>query len=1030
MSRLLSKWILLGTLLLPLTLQGQLSPYETYQELYDQALELFEKKHYGAAQKKVDEFLGEEKNLRGPLNNDLHTNARFMQAVGAYHLQRNDTEALLNDFLQDYSTNTKATQIEFYLGKLYFDKQNFRGAIRPFLAAYQSGNLPASMMDELIFRLAYSYFMDGQNELATRYFTTVAGRKNDYQEDARYYQSVILYQEEDYEGAYIAFKELERSPKYGKEIRVYLANTLLKLKRYDELYVLAEELISGPKLSGKERQVYYVVANASFERQDFPRTSEYFTQYTKARGKMSKTDQFRYGYAYYKQQKYADAIPIFQRALGGADSLEQVASYYLGFCYLEEKDEQNARFAFKKASEQQDNPQIAEDALYQYARLSFATENYSDAITSMRQLTKNYPDAPYIEEIQAMIGEAFLYTRNYPESIKYFESIPRRSNRVRQAYQQVCYYFGLEAFERAAFNIAETNFRKAIDNSYDDDMALSARFWLGESKFRDGKFDEAIKQYDTFLADRGASKNEFYARSFYGLGWSNFKLKNYAEALKGFEDFIAKGGRNNDKNLVVDAYLRAGDSEFLRRRYDAANRYYQRVIDFRYTFRDYALYQIGESNYRQAKYTASTQSFAKLIENFKRSELRDNALDRISEIYLTWLNNEAQASKYAKILVQDYPRSPLAAGAYNRLAIAAFNAGDANGAIGYFKKVLQDYSSDKTNAQVALENLSALLDPADFDKVFRDYRNANPDLDNNVASIAFNTGKDRFFSGNYPSAIEQFSTYIKDFKGGQDYLESLLFRARSYRELGQYSNALKDFQSIYSTPATNAFTSQALLEAGDIRYEQREFLSSLKLFEQLYDVSGKTQNRVQALFGQAKNRKAMEDYQEAINDLNKIVSNNEVAVYSRTQARVEIGNCQYLAGALDQAMATFGEIEKDFKNEFGAESQYMIVRIFYDKGINLKVAGDDVSAKAQFEQSKSAGLYQRNTYPTFNLWNARTFLYVAEANYELGESFQAIGVLESLINEAPFDDIKQQAQKRLDEIRAEEAANDPSNGGE
>ncbi|MEL7339746.1 MAG: tetratricopeptide repeat protein, partial [Bacteroidota bacterium] len=332
MSRLLSPWILLGCLLVPVMLQGQLSPYETYLELYDQALELFEKKHFGASQKKVEELLRFEKDLRAGAKNDLHTNALFMQAVGAYQLQRSDAEALLNDFLRDHSANTKATQIEFYLGKLYFDKQNFRGAIRPFLAAYQSGNLPASMMDELIFRLAYSYFMDGQNELATRYFTTVAGRSNPFQEDARYYQSVILYQDLDYEGAYIAFKELEKSPKYGKEIRVYLANTLLKLKRYDELYVLAEELIGSNRAKGKDSQVYYVVANASFERQDFPRTVDYFSQYVSNRGKMSKTDQFRFGYAYYKQRKYAEAIPVFQRALGGADSLEQVASYYLGFC--------------------------------------------------------------------------------------------------------------------------------------------------------------------------------------------------------------------------------------------------------------------------------------------------------------------------------------------------------------------------------------------------------------------------------------------------------------------------------------------------------------------------------------------------------------------------------------------------------------------------------------------------------------------------------------------------------------------------
>jgi tetratricopeptide (TPR) repeat protein len=464
----------------------------------------------------------------------------------------------------------------------------------------------------------------------------------------------------------------------------------------------------------------------------------------------------------------------------------------------------------------------------------------------------------------------------------------------------------------------------------------------------------------------------------------------------------------------------------MRRSYTDAIRYYQRVDDFRYTYRDYAQYQIAESQYRLRQYQTSVRSFDKLISGFRTSELRDNALDRISEIYLTWLNNEAQASKYAKMLVQDYPRSPLAGAAYNRLAIAAFNAGDANGAINYFKKVLQDYSSDKTNAQIALENLSALLSPAEFDKVFRDYRNSNPDLDNNLASIAFNTGKDRFFSENYQSAVEQFSTYIKDFKNGPDYFEALLFRARAYMELGQTANALRDYQSIYSTTSTNAFTSQALSEAAEIRYEQGEYMSSLQLYRTLRDLSGNLQNKVQALFGMARNQTAMQEYQQAITTLNQIASNNEVSTYSKTQARVAIGNNQYQAGALAQAMSTFAEVEKDFKNEFGAESQYMIVRILYDQAMDAKSQGTE-TANGKFERVKDASLYQKNTYPTYNLWNARTFLILAEANYELGETFQAMGVLESLIKEAPFPDIVRRAEKRLAEMQAEEALNDPTN---
>ena len=41
-----------------------------------------------------------------------------------------------------------------------------------------------------------------------------------------------------------------------------------------------------------------------------------------------------------------------------------------------------------------------------------------------------------------------------------------------------------------------------------------------------------------------------------------------------------------------------------------------------------------------------------MINRYKRSELRDDALDRISEIYATWIKDYAQADRYAQILVK------------------------------------------------------------------------------------------------------------------------------------------------------------------------------------------------------------------------------------------------------------------------------------------------------------------------------------------------------------------------------------------
>ena len=122
---------------------------------------------------------------------------------------------------------------------------------------------------------------------------------------------------------------------------------------------------------------------------------------------------------------------------------------------------------------------------------------------------------------------------------------------------------------------------------------------------------------------------------------------------------------------------------------------------------------------------------------------------------------------------------------------------------------------------------------------------------------------------------------------------------------------------------------------------------------------------------------------------------------------------------------------EDFKNEFGAESQHMVTQILLDQGLKFKNAGQAAEANAKFEETKTAGIYLKNAYPTFNYWKAKSFLNVAEANYELGEVFQAKGVLESLVSEDRFPEIQKAAQDRLAEIQAEEDAQNalpPSDG--
>ncbi|MEM7510259.1 MAG: tetratricopeptide repeat protein, partial [Bacteroidota bacterium] len=698
---------------------AQISPYESHLAIYRDAEELYEKKLYAAAQRKLGEFLENEKNLRGEDFNDLHVNARYMQAVSQYHLEQSDAALSLTQFAEEFPENTKAMMAYYYLGNHYFDNGRYAEAIDPFFMCYSSSSIAKDKNAEVIFKLGYCYFHEENNPRADRIqanrFLELAANVNGspYQEDAQYYRAILLYNNQDYARAYEALKALDNSSKYGGEMKVYLAHTLLKLRRYDELYQLANNLSLNPEEARKNAEVFAIVANASYEENDFANAVQYFDRYAATRRPMTRVSNFRYAYSLYQLQKYREAIPVYQKVLRPADSLAQVASYYLGFSYLKNGDPESAKFAFNQAanSNQIDNdPEFAMDALYQYGKVCFETQDYDEAYGAFSKLVDgvSYPRFNKVNEVKQLIGELFVYSKNYEEAIQYFESTSLQNPAAKRAYQSACYYYGLELYKQKNYNLTTTYFSKAQRVNADRDISLSSMYWDAESRFRAENYASARNAYSAYLNANGARNNLFYQYGNYGIAWAYFKEKNYNQAYTYFTRFADGRTAQTPKRPVVDAYLRAGDSKFLLKQYQQADALYRKVAQANLGFQDFAFYQWGESLYRQRSYERSVSTFGQIVEKYKKSELRDNALDRISEIYGNWIKDFNRSAYYANILVNDYPRSPLAADAYNRLAYAAYNTGKQSQAVNYYKKVLSDFPTDKKNSQAALDNLATL----------------------------------------------------------------------------------------------------------------------------------------------------------------------------------------------------------------------------------------------------------------------------------------------------------------------------------
>lgn len=974
---------------------------------YKTALELYDKEKYGAAQEQFGLFIRKCANSSYKREgNDLVAEAQFYQALCAFNLLHSNTKAMFEAFMAAHPTHARIDEALFHIGKMHYMRKEYEEAVPP-LKKLDPSKLSKEQVVEARFYLGVGYYKQEKYREALSKFREIRNSEGKYGEMGAYYFALISYQKGDYKEAFNALDRIKEDNEFAKNVDLLKASCLLKMKRYDELDAMGKQLTSAKKVSN---ETLFILGNAAYDRNKFGDCITWFEKYEGKRGRMNREALYRMGYSYYKTGNYAKAMAKLDNCLKPEDAVAQNAYYYLGHSFLRIEKYANARTAFKKAAELDFDRELSGEALYQYAKASFETRFFEDALSGLQTFLEEYPESEYIPEAKGLIGEILLYTSNYKDAIEYLEKAGLRNPRAQTAYQRACYLYALSLYEKNKYDEAAEYFKTAYNQRRDSKITLSAYFWHAESVFRTNAHGEAVRAYKAYMNQPYASKDENYPQAWYGIGWSELKQKRYDRAGKAFEKYIGLADRRNNRELYVDAMLRAGDCEFALKNFNGALRYYKQVRDFNGMNVDYALFQMGLVYFRLKKYKKAAESHVRLATNHRKSAYRDDALITAAETYLTWLDDWQSCARYCRILHKEHPSSPFVPGALTRLAISEAKSNNRNAAIKYFKLVAYDHCYDAPSLTTALRGLSDLLRPAEYDKVESQSRKNCPDTKQGGDSgereeLAISIADQRYFDENYASAKDRFQAYIYDFPQGRYLFHARYYHGQCLEKEGDDETALTDYEFIYNASRANDYTVKALKAAADIHYKLGQNMAAMELYRAMEEKSDRMEDRLGAQFGKAKIHLANQDYAAAKADLLSVYNDQNTTDYSRTKAEVQIAVCDYFLGDVDEAFKTFSDIEKEHNNVFGAESQYYITRILYDRG--------------DYEQSRIAALYMNDAYGGYNYWKAKAFLVLAENYIALGDTFQAMeGTLESLAKQDAYPDIQEAAIDRLKELEA------------
>jgi TolA-binding protein len=994
-------------LLFALQLHAQQNPSFQVYNTFNTATDLLDKGEYVAAaqqfrlveQSKVKP--GTQPRFESNLSL-VQENAQYYEALCALELENDDAQSMLLRFIKEHPENPLVKLAYYQIGRSYSRKEQFTEAIEWF-NKISADDLNGEENTEYKFRKGYAYFETNDYKKAQELFSEVKGRRSQFTDDATYYFAYIAYMNKDYHLALANFQRLRNSKKYEASYPYYIAAVYFLDNRYDDVLNYAIPIINRTHQQN-EREMLRLIAASYFAKAKYPEAAQYYTRFeNEDLGRTQNTqDSYEMGYTFYKVGNYPKAASELEKLQQQNDIFSENGDYTLGDVFLKMNDKQSARSAYFLASKLGFDKQLQEDALYEYAKLSYELDYNQQALDATRLYLKNYPASQRTDEMKILLGEELLNSHNYAEAVDILEPIPHKSPSAIAAYQKVTYYRGLEFYNERAFENAIGIFLRSLRYPVDSRIATLATYWMAESMYEVRKYDESVATFRKFLDMPDAPETSVYNYANYALAYAAFYGQKYKTAATYFQKFL--DGEEKDPATVNDAITRLGDSYFVMKNYPRALDFYNRIIDRRSQGQDYALFQRGMIEGLQGAPEQKISTLQDVLTKYPKSDYADDASFEIAYTY--YLQNDTLKAKQSMLnMIQMYPTSSYVPRALVTIGLIDYNAGDDDLAIQSFKRVVADYSSTD-QAQQALKEIEKIYTDKGDGQSFINYAATVPIANYTQAdqeNIMYTAAHNLYLRGDWQGTVGAVNAYFDKFPDKPIYDKGARFiRAQSLVNLNRTDEAINDYNVILND-WTSDYTEQSLIAMAKLYIAQKKYNEAVAFLKKLEINSEYKADYTFAINNLLLCYAEMQMPDDALNYVAEIRQNEKSSQEDKFKTGLYAGYAYLEKGDTTTAVREFNYTVANTKTVAAAEAKYNIARIQF--------------LKRHYKESQKTCFELVKDLPNYDYWVTKTFILLADDYVAMKDNFQAKATLQSVIdNYKGNDDIIPAAKQKLEQL--------------
>ncbi|WP_400077654.1 tetratricopeptide repeat protein [Winogradskyella sp. R77965] len=968
---------------------------------YQKALTLYNNKQYKAAQSLFDDIKYNTDDVT------IKSDCAYYIANCAVRLNQNNADDLIAEFVEEYPTSTKRNTAFLDVADYYFENSKYAYA-RKWYAKVEERSIARAERERFNFNYGYSLYSTKSEKQATKYLNRVVNSK-EYGSQAKYYIGYMAYEGDDYDTANEYFDQVSDNEKYKEKLSYYQADLNFKLGKFEKAIELAEEQL--PKSRGvEESELSKIIGESYFNLQKYAEAIPYLKAYQGKRGKWNNTDYYQLGYAHYKQNDFDAAISEFNKIIDGNNSVAQNAYYHLGESYINLDKKQEALNAFRNASQMDYDAKIQEDAWLNYAKISYEIGNpYQSVPQVLAGYLDNYPETAYREEIETLLIDSYITSKNYEEALELLKGKNSFENKV--AYQKVAFFRGIELYNETRYSEALDLFNSSLKEPRDPIFVAKATFWKAETEYNLTNYNDALigfKQFNGLTESSGLPENDNLD---YNLAYTYFKLKDYNSASNYFQKFIDKN--SSDRLRRNDAYLRLGDGYFVSSKYQNAISAYKKATQINEIETDYAVFQTAMSNGYLGKSSAKVSELKSFIEGYPKSALRDDAMYELANSYVKSNDTDKAMQMYDR-LNSEYKRSAFTSKALLRQGLVYYNGDDNERALNKFKKVAKDFPGSGEAVQAVSTARLIYIDLGKVDEYAAWIRTldyvevTDVELDNTMYLAA----EKPYLDNDTDNAIRQFNKYLNQFPRGIHALKSHFYLAQMYYKKDLFENAQPHFKYVVDA-SKSEYTEQATVKLCEIYLNNSDWSKAIPILKDLEVEADYPQNVIYAQSNLMNAFYQTEDYSKAESYAEKVLTNSNLDNKVKSDAKIIIARSAIKTGNETKAKSAYADLERIATGSVAAEA------LFYNGYFKNK--------EGKYRASNTTIQKLAKDYSSYKYYSAKGLVVMAKNFYALGDAFQATYILESVISNFPdFEDVVREAKAELNKIKAEEAKTNSS----